>query len=897
MERVMRNKHILVIAMILFAILIFVMPCSSSYASETSAQNNASVLETPSTEATMSTNVSNIASNTLSEASTSTVRERSAVLANLAPVRDASAWEKLVQAANAAENIAIPVDSNISVGNSTQELRVKSGSVLTLTGTGTIVGDEKGHVIVEKGGKLILNGPSFKDTQFIVNGEMEFNAGSITDTVINGPIIFVQNGKLTINKGAEFSRNKIDVSAPKVFPENLKDSRYAPITLYNSDLIIKGGNFTNNKGLQFGGVVASWSKNLKNIIEISDGNFEKNLADHPKKYALGGAIFADGVFMKMSGGSVINNVAEFGGGITVLNGSLKLSGGKIYSNSNGDFKGKGGGLHLDSSDFTMTGGEIALNTANGFGGGAYIINSKSTFDGGLFKENTALKSGGGLALLGQSETEITGLQVLDNISKGFWGGGGIYNDNKSTLRMKNALIKDNGIKDAFLVGAGNRPVSMQGGGIWNCPTGSTVMHITNGVAIFDNSAPNAGQEKQLKGAGDDFASIQKHVYDKEIEGEKGGQPVVITDRMLGGGARLWYQDGSIYNIHLNMPQEKQLPRYSQNNENKLIPYNIPITVHKAFKSVPDSNSKELASKLAMVIIEKNYATRTGISGGGIANNGKLIFGESETWKVKIKKTWEGDKPEDRPESLKVDVLVGGYKVDQVTLTKNNSWEAELSNFPNPKTLKDNKTGKLLPIECREHDSKGYNLKSEVSFDDNGKIINISLVNSKFIEIPVQKLWNDNNNAANLRPKSIVVELLNHGVATGDKVILSEDNNWKAKFEKLPIYRDKKEALYSVREVKANSYYAQVTGDAKKGFTITNSLTPPPPYTPPEEPPYEPPHNPPFEPPYTPPVEEVKKISYIPKTSDVNLQGYGLGFVLLGMSTLVSAAVLKRKALN
>ncbi|ETI83544.1 MAG: LPXTG-motif cell wall anchor protein [Varibaculum cambriense DORA_20] len=132
------------------------------------------------------------------------------------------------------------------------------------------------------------------------------------------------------------------------------------------------------------------------------------------------------------------------------------------------------------------------------------------------------------------------------------------------------------------------------------------------------------KSKEYKGAGDDFASVTEHSAGEPPE----GKPVSISPRMLGGGQRLWYQDGSIYGKHLDWDPPRE-PRYKDSGEGKLMPYDTAINENKAFKSVPSEDSKKLAEKLARVVIENNTATGVGISGGGIANNGQLFFGTSD----------------------------------------------------------------------------------------------------------------------------------------------------------------------------------------------------------------------------------------------------------------------------
>ena len=95
---------------------------------------------------------------------------------------------------------------------------------------------------------------------------------------------------------------------------------------------------------------------------------------------------------------------------------------------------------------------------------------------------------------------------------------------------------------------------------------------------------------------------------------------------------------------------------------------------------------------------------------------------------------------------------------------------------------------------------------------------------KMIDIPITKVWNDNNNNDGKRPKNVEVELLENGSSTGKKLILSSENNWKGSFQNLVAEKDGKVINYSVVEVAINGYQSSVTGDVNTGYTITNSYS-------------------------------------------------------------------------
>ena len=78
----------------------------------------------------------------------------------------------------------------------------------------------------------------------------------------------------------------------------------------------------------------------------------------------------------------------------------------------------------------------------------------------------------------------------------------------------------------------------------------------------------------------------------------------------------------------------------------------------------------------------------------------------------------------------------------------------------------------------------------------------------------------------LRPESITVKLLADGEATKHTLTLSSGNNWTGTFSGLDKYRDGgEEIVYTIEEVEVSGYDTVISGDASKGFVITNSHTP------------------------------------------------------------------------
>ncbi len=100
----------------------------------------------------------------------------------------------------------------------------------------------------------------------------------------------------------------------------------------------------------------------------------------------GGGVEVWGGTFTMSGGTIKNCAARFGGGVDVFtDGVFKMSSGTISGNT---ADAMGGGVSCQG-EFTMSGGTIENNTAN-CGGGVYVLSGGTfTMTGGTIRNNTA----------------------------------------------------------------------------------------------------------------------------------------------------------------------------------------------------------------------------------------------------------------------------------------------------------------------------------------------------------------------------------------------------------------------------------------------------------------------------------------------------------------------------
>ena len=114
---------------------------------------------------------------------------------------------------------------------------------------------------------------------------------------------------------------------------------------------------------------------------------------------------------------------------------------------------------------------------------------------------------------------------------------------------------------------------------------------------------------------------------------------------------------------------------------------------------------------------------------------------------------------------------------------------------------------------------GYTCEYRVA-QDGFCVTNIHVPES--FDIPVAKHWEDSANKYKYRPKSITVRLLANGEEVGD-MVLTQKEKWRGVFKDEPVYAQGKPIEYTIVEDEVKRYKTEITGSAREGFTISNSL--------------------------------------------------------------------------
>ncbi len=420
---------------------------------------------------------------------------------------DGVIYESLQEAVDAAgSNSTIELLDDVVL---TKTVNIPSGKNITIKDNGSArrinvdsSADLSPLINIASGGELTIEGTS--DDNIILEGDTVNK--SRTGTVIkNSGILNLKSG--TINGGnlvkAEF--------AAAVYNDN------------NSVFNMSGGYVQNTKMDK-----GSWYSSAVRVssgakFNLSGGEIRNNENLYADSLSGGGGVIlfvwdkndADAE-MNMTGGKIDGNTALNGGGVYMTAFTkFTMTGGTISNNKTFSI-GQGGGVCVsgvssvegyDRTKFVLDGGNIVGNTASS-GGGIYVNSDEVYLKSGYIEGNTAVPS-----------------------SANYWTGhgGGVYvSEVPRVLHVNNAIVTENTAKSK----EGLFGTSGMGGGMWACPIGSIDLKVTNGLAVYGNSA--VGNHA----AGDDIVKVR-------YERSSTHGTLTIADRMLGGGQVKWYKDGGI----------------------------------------------------------------------------------------------------------------------------------------------------------------------------------------------------------------------------------------------------------------------------------------------------------------------------------------------------------------
>ena len=187
--------------------------------------------------------------------------------------------------------------------------------------------------------------------------------------------------------------------------------------------------------------------------------------------------------------------------------------------------------------------------------------------------------------------------------------------------------------------------------------------------------------------------------------------------------------------------------------------------------------------------------------------------DAEFVDIPVTKTWNDNNNHDgnRPESVTVRLYADGVEVDSHVLTAAEGWKYTF--VDKPRYREDNKTEIVYTV-------------NEDAVAMYAVVINgYNVVNNyqpELTSISVSKIWDDNNNAAGVRPESIAMTL-SDGQKVVTTVILNADNNWTATVSDLPTVVNGVAAQYAWKEQSVINYTNTSVTQEGHLMTFTNSI--------------------------------------------------------------------------
>ena len=201
--------------------------------------------------------------------------------------------------------------------------------------------------------------------------------------------------------------------------------------------------------------------------------------------------------------------------------------------------------------------------------------------------------------------------------------------------------------------------------------------------------------------------------------------------------------------------------------------------------------------------------------------------------VTVSKVWSDDNDSrgKRPTSVTLVLTADGVEAQKYTLTSadakdgdSNTWEHIFTNLK-----KYNEEGQEIDYQLSEELSSEENNKFYVAtIDQETKTVtNTFTVPDEKVEIPITKVWDDNDNANGRRPESVTLQVKN-GSQIVDSHTVTESDGWAYTFTELPKYDNNGDEInYTIDEAELpsnNEFY--IKNVDQQAHTITNKFTVP-----------------------------------------------------------------------
>jgi len=329
------------------------------------------------------------------------------------------------------------ISSNTSSSHGGGVYMHAASAAFTQTGNSLIVGNtangdgggfyiSSGRVMLS-GGQIVSNAANYGGGMVIGSGHATLSGGQIvSNTARNGygGGVHIGSGSLTVQENSLIAHN---VATGTV------SARGGGIYISSGSVELNASQLANNTAKTSGGG-AFVSIGTASLV-MNGGEIGGNTAQ------TGGGIYVSSGKVTLMGGEIVSNTAGAGGGVYVNNSAAVLTqtGSTLIAHNvaNANY---GGGLGVANGRVSLSGGQVVSNTAQYGGGLCNMVGSLTLVNTTVSGNRATAGDGGGLRSNGGT-TVITYTTIASNTASGT--GGGIYRA-AGTVLVQNTIIAYNG---------------------------------------------------------------------------------------------------------------------------------------------------------------------------------------------------------------------------------------------------------------------------------------------------------------------------------------------------------------------------------------------------------------------------------------------------------------------
>lgn len=205
--------------------------------------------------------------------------------------------------------------------------------------------------------------------------------------------------------------------------------------------------------------------------------------------------------------------------------------------------------------------------------------------------------------------------------------------------------------------------------------------------------------------------------------------------------------------------------------------------------------------------------------------------------ISVNKLWDDDDSEGmRPEEIEVTligtIVVDGEEEEVVSKTVTISYDEETDSWSHTwEDLPVYHKGEEITYAVKETEVTYYD--AEVKDNGNGTFTITNTYVPGLTDISVEKVWDDDNDSAGMRPEEIEVTLTGvieidgktENVVSKTAKIRETNGKWECGWKDLPVYLKGEKVTYTVAESPIDYYDADVKDNGDGTFTITNTYEP------------------------------------------------------------------------